>query len=1051
VASQGGSIFISYQRASASVALRLRSTLVAAGFEVWLDTDQIRNGDRWPVTIQRALAASDRMIVLLTHAAVSAVEVFNEWFYFYQHHKPIHVIRLDDCEPHYQLLPFQRLDWIDVRDDSWERRASDLVAQLRDGFDWPAQDAAPVVTTQFAPTRSRSGTLVALEQAVRHPDRPLAFSDAQLDEIKALPARTIREYLLSRYARWCGPEHRLDRRFIRLTLVLDEGTNVLDRWVTTPSTRESDDLRDLIAGVDPFAYVLLGSPGAGKTTLLRRLEMDIAREGLINPAAPVIPFSVSLAEYGFTAHEEPPTPLAWLQRRWATRNPELPPLSDYLASGRILLLLDGLNELAHTDPADLRRRVDAWRAFLYENIRDVPGNRAVFSCRTLDYGAMLSSKDVGVPHIRLEPMSADQVLDYVRINLPEHADLVVDVLTRDRRTLSFYRTPYMLRLLVGQVRAIGTVPVGRADAFQTMVRELLRREILAGNRHLTDPAILTERDQRQLREHTGDPRWLPERGNLVPALTRLAYQMQLAKSGADKGTVVVDYDTAVDLLNGLAELAEASLRAGLDTGILDEREQSIRFFHQLLQEFFAARQLSRAEDLSLLAVPTRADEVAPALRDVIADLAPGEPLPPLPTTGWEETAIMAAALTPDLSTYLRAVLAVNPALAGRCVASGEVSASQPLREEVAGVLLAMVSDPEQDLRARIQASHVLATIEDPRFHRADGEAAAVSLPDFVTVPAGTWRIGAADSTYPLERPVHEVNLGEFALARHPVTNAEFAHFISAGGYQDDRWWHSDAARHWRRGEGIIELIAEEWSRKRENLRRRPQLPVDMLRTGAATLHQAVSMVRLTTMTDEDIADALAAIYRPGPPQAPAYWDDSRFNQPGQPVVGVSVYEAEAYCAWLTEVVGRTIRLPTEYEWEAAAGAGARTFPYGDQFDPWAGNTFELHVRSTTPVGVFPAGVSAFGCHDLSGNVFEWTASPALPYPYPAGLVGSDEPGSPRICRGGSWRHHQQRARVAYRGRGQCFVRNDDLGFRIAADTSGPDMGNVRTISTTDSS
>jgi formylglycine-generating enzyme required for sulfatase activity len=37
----------------------------------------------------------------------------------------------------------------------------------------------------------------------------------------------------------------------------------------------------------------------------------------------------------------------------------------------------------------------------------------------------------------------------------------------------------------------------------------------------------------------------------------------------------------------------------------------------------------------------------------------------------------------------------------------------------------------------------------------------------------------------------------------------------------------------------------------------------------------------------------------------------------------------------------------------------------------------------------------------------------------------------RICRGGSWRHHQIRARAAYRGRGQCFVRNDDLSFRLA--------------------
>jgi formylglycine-generating enzyme required for sulfatase activity len=91
------------------------------------------------------------------------------------------------------------------------------------------------------------------------------------------------------------------------------------------------------------------------------------------------------------------------------------------------------------------------------------------------------------------------------------------------------------------------------------------------------------------------------------------------------------------------------------------------------------------------------------------------------------------------------------------------------------------------------------------------------------------------------------------------------------------------------------------------------------------------------------------------------------------------------------------------------------------------------VRTTTPVGVFPQGRSVAGCDDLSGNVFEWTASPATPYPHPDGRPGPDDPGAVRVCRGGSWRHHQLRARAAYRGRGQCFVRNDDLGFRILRD------------------
>ena len=55
-------------------------------------------------------------------------------------------------------------------------------------------------------------------------------------------------------------------------------------------------------------------------------------------------------------------------------------------------------------------------------------------------------------------------------------------------------------------------------------------------------------------------------------------------------------------------------------------------------------------------------------------------------------------------------------------------------------------------------------------------------------------------------------------------------------------------------------------------------------------------------------------------------------------------------------------------------------PYGDEAGLYRTNTVELHVRSTTPVGILPDGVSAHGCHDLSGNVFEWTASSYSPYP-----------------------------------------------------------------------
>jgi formylglycine-generating enzyme required for sulfatase activity len=1033
----GNRVFISYQRDSARIAQRLLAALETAGFDVWIDTAGIRHTDRWAQTIDQALRMADRIVVLLTERAVNSHEVFNEWFFFYQRRKPIHVVRLDECEPHYQLLPFQRLEWGSSSspdgdlDEDWAERVGELTAALRAPFSWPHGDPArePVVTTSFAPARTLPGAFAALEAAVSSPDQSVALSDQQLQAIQNHPARTVREYLLSCYARWCGPRYQLDRRFVSLSLVYDEGTDAVDRWVTVPSSRRSHDLKEILDSSDSFAYVLLGAPGSGKTTLLRRLELDIAAKGIIEVERPVVPLTVSLSEYGLSTGR-PPTPLVWLAERWKTRNPQLPPLQSFLESGRILLLLDGLNELAHSDAEDLRGRIDAWKAFLYESVRDT-GNRAVFACRTLDYGAMLSSKDVGVPHIRLEPMTREQVMEYITLHLPKEAELVREVLSRDARALSLYRTPYMLRLLVSQVRAVGSVPLGRVDAFASMVRELLRREILSGNPRTSDPEILTDREQRRLRHGVRDPLWLPERGHFIPALTRLAYQMQESKRGEDKGSVVIDYDAAVGLLNGLARLAEASLKVGCDTGILDEDQETIRFFHQLLQEFFAARHLANAGTLGQLAVPCTVDAVRPPLHEIQADLAPGEPLPPLATTGWEETTVMAAAMTADPDQFVRRVLAVNVALAGRCLAAPDVRVSDAVRQEVLDTLLTLLGSPTTDLRARIEFGRILGVLGDPRLTQTTGPVGTGLVPAFVRVPAGTHTIGAEGTAYPLERPVHEVALRSFDIASRPVTNAEFALFIEAGGYEDDRWWHSDHARNWRTGERTLDLIAEEWSKKRDRLRRRPALPVDMLRSGTATLQQAVSIVKLTTMSDEEIRSALVGVYGAGAPRTPGFWYDSLLAQPGSPVVGVSVYEAEAYCAWLAAVTGDPIRLPTEYEWEAAASGGQRVFPYGDEFDPSAGNTFELHVRTTVPAGIFPGGRSVHGCDDLSGNIFEWTASEPKLYPQRPDAVASDAPEAVRICRGGSWRHPKVRARAAYRGRGQCFVRNDDLGFRLA--------------------
>ncbi|MGH8680927.1 MAG: formylglycine-generating enzyme family protein [Burkholderiales bacterium] len=108
-----------------------------------------------------------------------------------------------------------------------------------------------------------------------------------------------------------------------------------------------------------------------------------------------------------------------------------------------------------------------------------------------------------------------------------------------------------------------------------------------------------------------------------------------------------------------------------------------------------------------------------------------------------------------------------------------------------------------------------------------------------------------------------------------------------------------------------------------------------------------------------------------------------------PVVLVSIADAEAYAAWLSQHTGRTWRRPTELEWEKAArGTDGRIFPWGNAFDAARLNSHDAGPFDTVPVGRYRAGASPFGMLDAAGQVYEWTATAAGP--------------GRAIVKGGSW-------------------------------------------------
>jgi formylglycine-generating enzyme required for sulfatase activity len=169
---------------------------------------------------------------------------------------------------------------------------------------------------------------------------------------------------------------------------------------------------------------------------------------------------------------------------------------------------------------------------------------------------------------------------------------------------------------------------------------------------------------------------------------------------------------------------------------------------------------------------------------------------------------------------------------------------------------------------------------------------------------------------------------------------------------------------------------------------------------------------------------------------PKTWTGYTFPEDTEthPVVGVSKIDVEAYIHWLNQKTGLNFRLPTEAEWERAArGEDGRIYPWGNTFDPWRCNTAESMKKGTTPVGFYsPSGDSVCGAADLVGNVWEWTQSLFMPYPYrPNTNREESKPKGRYVVRGGAWYYTRKLARCAVREGVLPDHLSPSIGFRLA--------------------
>jgi len=266
-------------------------------------------------------------------------------------------------------------------------------------------------------------------------------------------------------------------------------------------------------------------------------------------------------------------------------------------------------------------------------------------------------------------------------------------------------------------------------------------------------------------------------------------------------------------------------------------------------------------------------------------------------------------------------------------------------------------------------------------------------PGDVDIPGGRWRLGSRPTdgfVFDNEKWAHAIDIAPFRIAKAAVTNAEFAAFVEAGGYRAREFWS-----------------AEGWAWRE---RMRAERPAYWLRK-----------------------DGGVWVWR--------RYDRVEQLVPDEPVAFINWYEAEAWCAWAKR------RLPTEAEWEAAAlgeptrdgsrlADVKRRWPWGDAPPRPEHANLAFECDGPLAVAACAAGDSAFGCRQMVGNVWEWTASDFVPFPGFAADPYEDysQPwfNTRKVLRGGCWATSERIGRPTYRN---FFTpdRNDIFaGFRTCA-------------------
>ena len=1065
-------VFLSHNGRDKPLVRELKQLLDKDGLKAWLDEDELRPGINWQPLLAEGIRSSKSVAVLIGSDGLGPwedEEMQGALNLAVQDKRPIIPTLLPGCpkKPELPLFLGNRA-WVDLRGGYSDTGIKNLI--------WGIADIKPD-KPPLTPETPQKAPITPAELWPQGPAAQETSATDYYDRIHAICARgevpkgeerralwsavkkhrptSFLEWQLANVARWSAPEYlEVEERFTPLRV------NVRARESDAgPAEKQQLPFDTLAEAMDAVfdeylapASVIFASPGGGKSTLLRHYQLNQAQH-LADGKRLV--FYVQLRDYRpdktLTDQDQGINmpALVWLESEWRRETYAAPSLKEFIHQGSLTLLLDGLNEIPRRNDDEYRERVGEWRELIEAIEHDHPGVRLLFACRPMDYSQRLDvRRHTRLPEIEVQAMEPERIKAFIDKRFDETIATQIWDQLEEHPSLELYSSPYYLNLLLGQINTEAAeiiIPQNRAGLFTGMVRERLRRECQKGNPRFDDAELLRKHDRMTILNEKSRGNWLPEDTSFFAALAALAFHIQDASGSSDRwGTRRWSKARAVMEQSLKCTLpGDTFLEAGCDLGLFEDeaaQARDIRFIHQQMQEYFAAWVLAKQPELERLAVLWRSADLVESTEVLLAE-GGDDILPELPTTGWEESALIAVGLIDEPDAFIRMLIPVNLALAGRCAAQAGLAISDPLRVTLQSTLIERSQDPKADLRARIAAGKALGELGDPHLQAPSLKSGVrVLLPEFASVAGGEYTIGGDPDGFQREHPAQKVFLAAFELALHPVTNAEFACFVRAGGYYDDGYWPGRTLE-WRQGRIRQDAI-------QQNIRENRQIILDALgQTATAeeirdrfttSLAYAKWWQERISIREEDFDAWLLQTYPPpeGPFIKPKFWCSPTWSNPAQPVVGVCWYEARAYCLWLNAMLesGR-YRLPSEAEWEAAGrGRGAwRRYAWPGDFDLLRANTAEIRLGVTTPVGVFPDGATPdTGLLDLCGNVWEWTVTLWSEGEAWNPSLGSTDGKSDvrRVVRGGSWGNAQDNARLGDRGNLDPDYRRDALGFRV---------------------